>query len=83
VPTEHADEQQRWDDIESALGQISDTGHEWDDDPRRVGAPAASRRRPPLRLTRASPPANIWWFSRISAVLTRGRRPRQSGAFTG
>jgi len=33
VPTENADEEQRWDDIESALGQISVTGHEWDDDP--------------------------------------------------
>lgn len=25
--------ERRWDDIESALGAISDTGHEWDDDP--------------------------------------------------
>lgn len=23
----------RWQDITSALGQVSDTGHEWDDDP--------------------------------------------------
>jgi metal-responsive CopG/Arc/MetJ family transcriptional regulator len=27
------DDQQRWDDIESALGAISDTGHDWDEDP--------------------------------------------------
>jgi hypothetical protein len=27
------DDQQRWDDIEAALGQLADTGHEWDDDP--------------------------------------------------
>ena len=26
------DDELRWDDIESALGQIKDTGHEWDDD---------------------------------------------------
>ena len=25
--------ERRWDDIESGLGAISDTGHEWDDDP--------------------------------------------------
>jgi hypothetical protein len=29
------EDEQRWDDIESALGAISDTGHEWDDDPAR------------------------------------------------
>ncbi len=27
------DEQQRWEQLESALGSISDTGHEWDTDP--------------------------------------------------
>lgn len=27
------DDEHRWDDIESALGAISDGGHEWDDDP--------------------------------------------------
>lgn len=27
------DDWRRWDDIESALGGIADTGHEWDDDP--------------------------------------------------
>jgi hypothetical protein len=27
------EDEQRWDDIESALGALSDTGHEWDDDP--------------------------------------------------
>lgn len=27
------DDERRWDDIEAALGTISDTGHEWDDDP--------------------------------------------------
>lgn len=25
-------DQERWEDIESALGAIADTGHEWDDD---------------------------------------------------
>lgn len=27
------EEERRWDEIEAALGTISDTGHEWDDDP--------------------------------------------------
>jgi predicted transcriptional regulator len=27
------DDEQRWDEIESALGSIADTGHAWDDDP--------------------------------------------------
>ena len=27
------DDERRWDDIEAALGTISDTGHEWDEDP--------------------------------------------------
>lgn len=27
------DDERRWDDIEAALGAISDEGHEWDDDP--------------------------------------------------
>jgi Arc/MetJ family transcription regulator len=27
------DDERRWDDIESALGSIPDTGHDWDDDP--------------------------------------------------
>lgn len=27
------DDEQRWDEIESALGSIPDTGHAWDDDP--------------------------------------------------
>lgn len=27
------EDERRWDDIESALGQIADSGHEWDDDP--------------------------------------------------
>ena len=27
------DDEQRWDEIESALGQVTDSGHEWDDDP--------------------------------------------------
>ena len=27
------DDERRWDEIESALGQIDDTGHEWDADP--------------------------------------------------
>jgi len=27
------DYERRWDDIEAALGGISDTGHAWDDDP--------------------------------------------------
>jgi len=27
------DDECRWDDIEASLGTISDTGHEWDEDP--------------------------------------------------
>jgi hypothetical protein len=27
------EEERRWDDIESALSGIPDTGHEWDEDP--------------------------------------------------
>lgn len=27
------DDEQRWDDVESALGAIADSGHAWDDDP--------------------------------------------------
>jgi len=27
------EDETRWDDIESALGQLADYGHEWDDDP--------------------------------------------------
>lgn len=27
------DDERRWDDIQAALGTVSDTGHEWDDDP--------------------------------------------------
>ena len=27
------DDERRWDEIEAALGGISDTGHDWDDDP--------------------------------------------------
>ncbi len=27
------EDEQRWDEIEESLGSISDTGHEWDDDP--------------------------------------------------
>ena len=27
------EDERRWDDIESALGSVSDSGHEWDDDP--------------------------------------------------
>lgn len=27
------DDERRWDDIEAALGSISDTGHDWDDEP--------------------------------------------------
>lgn len=27
------EDQRRWDDIEAALGGLSDTGHDWDDDP--------------------------------------------------
>jgi hypothetical protein len=26
------DDERRWDEIESALGQLADTGHDWDDD---------------------------------------------------
>jgi hypothetical protein len=27
------DDERRWDDIEAALAQIPDSGHDWDDDP--------------------------------------------------
>jgi hypothetical protein len=27
------DDERRWDDVESALGRIDDTGHDWDNDP--------------------------------------------------
>jgi hypothetical protein len=27
------DDERRWDDIESSLGALADTGHEWDADP--------------------------------------------------
>ena len=27
------EDERRWDDIESALGSVPDSGHEWDDDP--------------------------------------------------
>ncbi|HEY3241048.1 MAG TPA: hypothetical protein VGL92_15880 [Acidimicrobiia bacterium] len=36
------DDEQRWELIESAVGTISSTGHEWDDDP--AGWVAAQRR---------------------------------------
>ena len=26
-------DERRWDDLEAALGRISNTGHDWDDDP--------------------------------------------------
>jgi hypothetical protein len=29
------DDERRWDDVEAALGQLADVGHEWDDDPGR------------------------------------------------
>ena len=27
------EDERRWDDIEASLGQLSDRGHEWDEDP--------------------------------------------------
>lgn len=27
------EDEQRWDDVEAALGALDDGGHEWDDDP--------------------------------------------------
>ena len=27
------DDERRWDDVESALGSLADSGHAWDDDP--------------------------------------------------
>ena len=27
------DDEQRWEDIEAALGALADTAHDWDDDP--------------------------------------------------
>lgn len=37
------EDERRWDDIESALGALSDTGHEWDEDP--AGWVRSERRR--------------------------------------
>jgi Arc/MetJ family transcription regulator len=40
------DDEQRWDDIEAALGTVPDEGHEWDDDPGNwVRRPRADHRR--------------------------------------
>lgn len=27
------DDEQRWDELEAAIGSIDDSGHDWDDDP--------------------------------------------------
>ena len=27
------DDERRWDDVEASLGTITDSGHDWDDDP--------------------------------------------------
>ncbi len=40
------DDRRRWDDIESALDSIADTGHEWDPDP---GAWVRGQRRTDVR----------------------------------
>ena len=37
------EDEQRWEDIESALGALSDTGHDWDHDP--AGWVRSERRR--------------------------------------
>lgn len=41
------DYERRWDDIEASLGTISDTGHDWDDDP--AGWVRAQRQGDPRR----------------------------------
>jgi metal-responsive CopG/Arc/MetJ family transcriptional regulator len=46
---EHAlDEERRWELIESAIGSIADTGHEWDDNP--AEWVRAQRRADPARV---------------------------------
>ena len=42
------DDEQRWDDIEAAIGSIPDSGHEWDADP--AAWVHAERRRDPRRV---------------------------------
>ena len=40
------DDEQRWDELEAAIGSIDDSGHAWDDDPAgRVRAQRADVRR--------------------------------------
>jgi hypothetical protein len=45
---EALDDERRWELIESALGSIPDTGHEWDDDP--AAWVRAQRRADPRRV---------------------------------
>ncbi len=42
------DDERRWEDIESSLGALSDTGHEWDEDP--AAWVRAQRRSDPARV---------------------------------
>jgi metal-responsive CopG/Arc/MetJ family transcriptional regulator len=42
------DDERRWEDIESGLGALSDTGHEWDEDP--AEWVRAQRRSDPARV---------------------------------
>ncbi|HTC73598.1 MAG TPA: ribbon-helix-helix protein, CopG family [Solirubrobacteraceae bacterium] len=42
------DDERRWEDIEAGLGAVSDSGHDWDDDP--AGWVSAQRRSDPARV---------------------------------
>ncbi len=42
------EDERRWDDIEAGLGALSDTGHEWDEDP--AEWVRAQRRSDPARV---------------------------------
>ncbi len=42
------EDKRRWDDIEAGLGALSDTGHEWDEDP--AEWVRAQRRSDPARV---------------------------------
>lgn len=42
------EDERRWDDIEAGLGALSDTGHEWDEDP--AEWVRAQRRSDPTRV---------------------------------
>ena len=62
------EDERRWDDIEAALGTISDTGHEWDEGPGagfgvsvvKIRAEPGDSNAPSLAAATASRPGYIW-----------------------